>query len=66
MEDAYRYGVGFLSETGYFESKNRFWTNQNFPEAKTVHNKIEAKLMSIGLKSSGLRDAYETLNGKSF
>jgi hypothetical protein len=66
MEDAYRYGVAFLSETGYFESKNRFWTNKNFPEAKSVHNQIEAKLMSIGLKSSGLRDAYETLNGKSF
>jgi len=66
MEDAYRYGVAFLSETGYFESKNRFWTNQNFPDAKSVHNKIEAKLLSIGLKSSGLRDAYETLNGKSF
>jgi hypothetical protein len=66
MEDAYSYGVAFLSETGYFESKNRFWTNQNFPEAQSVHNQIEARLMSIGLKSSGLRDAYETLNGKSF
>ncbi len=66
MEDAYRYGVAFLSETGYFESKNRFWTSQNFPEAKSVHDKIEARLMSIGLKSSGLRDAYETLKGKSF
>jgi hypothetical protein len=66
MEDAYRYGVAFLSETGYFENKNRFWTNQDFPEAKSVHNRIEAKLLSIGLKSSGLRDAYETLNGKRF
>ena len=66
MEDAYRYGVAFLSETGYFESKNRFWTNQNFPEAKYVQNQIETKLLSIGLKSSGLREAYETLNGKSF
>ncbi len=66
MEDAFRYGVAFLSETGYFESKSRFWTNQNFPEAKSVHSQIEARLMSIGLKSSGLRDAYETLNGKSF
>lgn len=66
MDDAYRYGVAFLSETGYFQSKNRFWTDQNFPEAKAVHDHIEAKLMSIGLNSSGLRDAYETLNGKSF
>ena len=66
MEDAYRYGVAFLSETGYFDSRNRFWTNQNFPEAKDVQSQIETKLLSIGLKSSGLRDAFETLNGKSF
>jgi len=66
MDDAYRYGVAFLSETGYFESNNRFWTNQDFPEAKAVHDQIQAKLMSVGLKSSGLKDAYETLNGKSF
>jgi hypothetical protein len=66
MDDAYRYGAAFLSETGYFESKNRFWTNQNFPEAESVHNQIKAKLVSLGLKSSGLRDAYETINGKSF
>jgi hypothetical protein len=66
MDDAYRYGVAFLGETGYFQSKNRFWTDQNFPEAKAVHDQIEAKLMTIGLNSSGLRDAYETLNGKSF
>jgi hypothetical protein len=66
MDDAYRYGVAFLGETGYFQSKNRFWTDQNFPEAKAVHDHIEAKLMSIGLKSSGFKDAYETLNGKSF
>jgi len=66
MDDAYRYGVAFLSETGYFQNKNKFWTDQNFPEAKVVHDHIQAKLTSIGLKSSGLRDAYETLNGKSF
>ncbi len=40
--------------------------DQDFPEAKAVHDQIQAKLMSVGLKSSGLRDAYETLIGKSF
>ncbi len=66
MGDAYRYGVAFLSETGYFQSKDRFWTGQNFPEAKAVHDHIESKLLSIGLNNSGLRDAYQTLNGKGF
>lgn len=66
MGDAYRYGAAFLSETGYFNTKNCFWTDQNFPEAKTVHDHIRAKILSIGLSESGLNDAYEILNGKDF
>jgi hypothetical protein len=66
MGDAYRYGAAFLHETGYFQKKDRFWTNQNFPEANVVHDKIKAKIMSIGLSSSGLKDAYEILNGENF
>ncbi|MCX6238051.1 MAG: hypothetical protein NTY07_10955 [Bacteroidia bacterium] len=62
MGDAFYYGVAFLNETGYFKSKDRFWTNQNFPEAITVHDRIKAKILSIGLNDTGLKDAYETLN----
>lgn len=66
MGDAYRYGVAFLSEAGYFQSKNRFWTSENFPEANSVQQKIKTKILSIGLNESGLNDAYQTLNGKDF
>jgi len=66
MGDAYRYGVAFLSEAGYFQSIDRFWTDQNFLEAKAIRDKIKAKIMSIGLSSSGLKDAYKTLNGERF
>jgi hypothetical protein len=66
MGDAFSYGVAFLYEAGYFQSKDRFWTNKNFPEAQTVHERIKAKILSIGLNDSGLKDAYETLNGKPF
>jgi hypothetical protein len=59
--DAYRYGVWFLQETGYFQSKDRFWTDQDFPDAQAVHNRIEVKLKATGLKNSGLREAYESL-----
>lgn len=59
MGDAYSYGVYFLKETGYFSRKKRFWTNQNFPEAEAVRERIKAKLLSIGLNDSGLKDAYE-------
>jgi len=60
--DAYRYGVWFLQETGYFQRKDRFWTDQDFPESKAVRERIEAKLKSIGLSDPGLKEAYETLH----
>jgi hypothetical protein len=59
--DAFFYGVAFLTETGYFKNKKCFWTNQNFPEAKTVQDHIKAKILSIGLNDSGLKKAYEKL-----
>jgi hypothetical protein len=59
--DAYRYGIWFLEETGYFRPTDRFWTNRNFPEAIAVRARIMGKLSSIGLSDPGLREAYETL-----
>lgn len=59
--DAYRYGVWFLEETGYFRPSDRFWTDRDFPESGAVRARIAAKLSSIGLSDSGLREAYETL-----
>jgi hypothetical protein len=61
VSDAYRYGVWFLQETGYFQRKDRFWTDQDFPEAKAKQERIEAKLRFTGLNDSGLREAYDTL-----
>ena len=59
--DAYRYGVSFLTEAGYFRQDDRFWTDKQFPESKAVHDRIEAKLKSTGLNDPGLKEAYETL-----
>jgi hypothetical protein len=59
--DAYRYGVDFLAELGYFQSKDRFWTDQQFPKSKAVHDRIEAKLKSMLLSDPGLKEAYDTL-----
>ena len=61
LGDAYSYGVSFLQEAGYFRWQDRFWTDQDFPGAKAVCDRIEAKLKSIGLTDPGLKDAYETL-----
>ena len=60
--DAFRYGIWFLQEAGYFQRKDRFWTDQDFPGSKAVHNQIEAKLRSIGLNDPALKEAYETLH----
>ena len=59
--DAYSYGVSFLRETGYFRREDRFWTDQDFPEAEKVRKQIEARIKSIGLNDPGLKDAYNTL-----
>ncbi len=63
LGDAYSYGANFLKETGYFSRKDRFWTDQDFPEAKVVRDRIEARLKAIGLNDPGLKDAYETVHG---
>lgn len=61
LGDAYSYGVSFLKETGYFQPEKRFWTDEEFPQAKTVRERIEARLQTIGLNDPGLKDAYESL-----
>jgi hypothetical protein len=61
LGDAFQYGVSFLRDVGYFQRKRRFWTDQDFPQAKAVCENIRAKLKSIGLDDPGLKDAYESL-----
>ena len=60
--DSFRYGIWFLQEIGYFQSKDRFWTDQDLPGSKAVHDRIEAKLRSIGLNDPALKEAYDTLH----
>jgi hypothetical protein len=61
--DAYDYGVSFLNEAGYFRSDDRFWTNQQFPEANVVRDRLQVKLKSIGLSDPGVKDACDQLQG---
>jgi len=59
--DAYDYGIYFLREVGYFQRQKRFWTDQEFPGAEAVRERIEAKLKVIGLNDPHLKDAYKML-----
>jgi hypothetical protein len=59
--DAYMYGVAFLKDAGYFRPDERFWTSQDFPEARTIHDRIETRLKTIGTSDPSMRSAYEIL-----
>ena len=61
LGDAYSYGVDFLREAGYFPGKDHFWTDRDFPDAKNVHDRIEARLKGIAGKDPGLTEAYQDL-----
>lgn len=59
--DAYEYGVYFLRDVGYFDRAKRFWTDQDFPDAKADRDRIQAKLASLGPGNPGLRELYRML-----
>jgi hypothetical protein len=46
--DACSYGDYFLNETGFYDRKKRFWTDQDFPNTDTIRNRIKAKLKMLG------------------
>jgi hypothetical protein len=42
IEEATYFGVDFLYNAGYFNKSKRFWTDQNFPQAEEVRQRIIA------------------------
>ena len=40
LEESVYYGVSFLGRIGFFDKTERFWTDQNFREAKLIRKKI--------------------------
>jgi hypothetical protein len=46
-----------LSRLGYFDKSERFWTNQDFPEAAGIREKIIANIKKH-LASGGAGGAY--------
>lgn len=63
LSSAFYFGVGFLHETGYFTPDNRFWTNQSFPEAQQVRQRILDRMQAIKLDDSEATWAIWTLRG---
>ena len=42
IEEGEDYGVAFLARIGFFDKSKRFWTNQEFPQAPEVRQRIIA------------------------
>ncbi|MCX6111890.1 MAG: hypothetical protein NTY22_01185 [Proteobacteria bacterium] len=63
LGDSYYFGVAFLNEIGFFSKENRFWTNEEFPQAEAYREKILSKLKTIKSKNQGIKDAETILHG---
>ena len=66
LGDAFSYGVSFLRETGYFRREDRFWTDQDFPEAKAVRDRINrgqtfSQIISLHEARHGATSRHEAL-----
>jgi hypothetical protein len=56
------FGVLFLRTIGFWDDPaKRFWTNENFPEARAICERIKARLIYMGLKSHEPKDALAAL-----
>jgi hypothetical protein len=63
--DAMQYGTNFLRDLGFFQKAERFWTTQDFPQAKAIHAQIRAKLDAMGHSGTELSRAYKRLGPRA-
>ena len=42
----------FLHEIDFFNKENRYWTTENFPQARAIAKRIAAKLKALKLDDS--------------
>jgi hypothetical protein len=45
-EESTYYGASFLARIGYFDKSKRFWTDEDFPDAENVRQKIIAYILN--------------------
>jgi hypothetical protein len=65
LDDAYFYGVSFLSDAGYFDKRKCFWSNQVFMQADSVRAQILTKLSKISSKDPEIQEAAGILRGQN-
>ena len=47
---AFYFGTAFLDQIGYFNKSNRFWTDEDFPNASALRTKIRDRIMAMKLE----------------
>src|SRR4029078_6760910 len=55
------FGVSFLQTIGFWDRKDRFWTERDFPEAPAICRQIKAQLKEMALKSHETEVALHSL-----
>lgn len=60
LSSNFYFGVAFLHEIGYF-AKARFWSEEEFPEAAGVRDRIEACIVALGLSDPEAKFALTLL-----
>jgi len=57
LEEGEYYGTSFLARLGFFDKKERFWTDREFPEADAIRGNIIAYIL-VHRKSGGSGGSY--------
>ncbi len=57
IEEAEYFGTAFLARIGYFDRNRRFWTDQAFPEAEQIRQRIR-RYISTHLSTGAAGGAY--------
>jgi hypothetical protein len=69
QEEGTYYGASFLSRIGYFDKSKRFWTDQDFPDAESVRQRIisyiQNHIKSAPTGGDYYQSALEQLNDQS-
>ena len=61
LDDAAYFGTSLLVELGYLDVRNRFWTDDPFPGAEAVRDRIRTWIRSQRHPGEGMRSALEKL-----
>ncbi len=67
LEDAEYYGTSFLARIGFFDPKQRFWTDREFPEAAEIRRRILSFVQAhqnSGPTGDDYRSTLEALQAK--